>query len=91
MAASAKAGNGHGLRRSGRAKTVSGVEDLAVVVTVRVVFADVVPLLSVTDDGPKLHDDSAGKPVQEAAERAIVPLNPFAPANMRVVKPVPPG
>ena len=60
---------------------------LLMFVTVNVV----VPLPGPTDAGLKLQEVPEGKLVQEAAEKLIVPLYPFAPVTVIVVVAVPPA
>ena len=60
---------------------------LVVFVTVNVV----VPLPGPTDAGLKLHEVPTGRPVQEAAEKVIVPLYPFAPVTVSIVVATPPA
>ena len=59
---------------------------LAVFVTISVV----VPLPGPTDEGLKLQESPAGRPVQDAAEKVIVPVYPFAPVTVSVVVELPP-
>ena len=60
---------------------------LAVLVTVSVV----VPPPGPTDEGLKLQESPAGMPVQDAAEKVIVPVYPFAPVTVSVVVELPPA